>query len=75
MSGSLILRKKHSLSKFKELFIFVFIITFLGNCTKEIISSRNTSEFSFSSIYFEASKPQKALGFPLLLEPQNSKKP
>ena len=52
MSGSLILRKKHSLPKFKEIFIFIFIITFLGNCTKEIISSNNTSEFSFTVSYF-----------------------
>ena len=37
----------------KNLFIFIFIITFLGNCTKEIISSRNTSEFLFSSTYFD----------------------
>ena len=52
MSGSLILRKKRSLPKFKKLFIFIFIITFLGNCTKEIISSNNTSEFSFTVSYF-----------------------
>ena len=37
----------------KNLLIFIIIITFLGNCTKEIISSRNTSEFSFSSTYFD----------------------
>ena len=37
----------------KKLFIFIFIITFLGNCTKEIISSTNTSKFSFSSTYFD----------------------
>ena len=52
MSGSLILRKKSSLPKFKELFIFIFIITFLGNCSKEIISSNNTSDFSFTVSYF-----------------------
>ena len=52
MFSSLILRKKHPLPKFKELFIFIFIITFLGNCTKEIISSNNTSEFSFTVSYF-----------------------
>ena len=52
MSDSLILRKKHPLPKFKKLFIFIFIITFLGNCTKEIISSNNTSEFSFTISYF-----------------------
>ena len=52
MSGSLILRKKCSLPKFKKLFIFIFIITFLGNCTKEIISNNNTSEFSFTVSYF-----------------------
>ena len=52
MSGSLILRKKLSLPKFKKLFIFIFIITFLGNCTKEIISSNNTPEFSFTVSYF-----------------------
>ena len=37
----------------KNLLIFIVIITFLGNCTKEIISSRNTSEFLFSSTYFD----------------------
>tara|TARA_B100001013_G_scaffold163169_1_gene97594 strand:+ start:76 stop:1020 length:945 start_codon:yes stop_codon:yes gene_type:complete len=52
MSGSLILRKKYPLPKFKELFLFLFIITFLGNCTKEIISSNNTPEFSFTVSYF-----------------------
>ena len=52
MFGSLILRKKRSLPKFKKLFIFIFIITFLGNCTKEIISSNNTPEFSFTVSYF-----------------------
>ena len=52
MSNSLILRKKHSLPKFKELFIFIFIFTFLSNCTKEIISSNNTSDFSITVSYF-----------------------
>ena len=36
----------------KNLFLFIFIITFLGNCTKEIISSKDTSEFSFTVSYF-----------------------
>ena len=52
MFSSLIVRKKYPLQKFKELFIFIFIITFLGNCTKEIISSNNTSELSFTVSYF-----------------------
>ena len=52
MFSSLILGKKHPLPKFKELFIFIFIITFLGNCTKEIISSNNMSDFSFTVSYF-----------------------
>ena len=50
MSNSLILRKKYYLLKFKILVIFIII--FLGNCTKEIISSNNTSEFSFTVSYF-----------------------
>ena len=52
MSGSLILRKKCPYQKFKKLLILIFIITFLGNCTKEIISSNNSSEFSFTVSYF-----------------------
>ena len=52
MFSSLILGKKHPLPKFKELFIFIFIITFLSNCTKEIISSNNMSDFSFTVSYF-----------------------
>ena len=50
MSNSLILRKKHYLPKFKMLVIFIII--FLGNCTKEIISSNNMSDFSFTVSYF-----------------------
>jgi len=52
MSGSLILRKKCPYKKFKKLLILIIIITFLGNCTKEIISSNNSSEFSFTVSYF-----------------------
>ena len=52
MFDSLILRGKYSLLRLKNILTILFIITFLGNCTKEIISNNNTSEFSFSVSYF-----------------------
>ena len=51
MYDTLILRS-FFLSRMKNLLISLFIITFLGNCTQDIISSNNTSEFSFIVSYF-----------------------
>jgi len=52
MFDSLISRGKYFLPRFKNLLTILFIITLLGNCTKDIISNNNTSEFSFSVSYF-----------------------